>query len=405
MSALAALAQTGANIGTAAIQNEYNKAAAERQQKWTEKNMQQAFQNQLTLDRLATPLAVQGIRDAGLSVAAMNGPMKPSGVPAAPQGAVQAVPTIEPVSIAQTRLLNAQAEKQEIENARSSEEDDVVKDAWLKQMRQQIDIYRSMGLDEAADKLQAQYDGISDGSVKFNVGTLNANLRSIEAHTKSLESFTNEIRSLLSQIGVKRLLNTHPGIEADMVMQKLALDAAQSYYLSQSGNEAQARLQEIAAHTQNLYKEVDKMESEKKLTDVQARKIKNEDINSLLEDGDIGSAVRAGLVQGGLSFAHGAGQGAGLALGAKTAGLGGLAGSTPLVTRNMLGNAAKRAANPIAKAGIDRDTFEALSKRIGYDNALTLYNGYVADPYRSYGSYKGFNDWLTKNNNGHGWRK
>lgn len=409
-SALGAIANVVGGVAAGVGQSVMNQQAARQQQQYTRENMEQAQRNQLQLMRLATPMAAQGVRDAGGSIANMNGPMSPNSAGGAPAGAAVAPVDAANImkSMTENRLLNAQAEKQEIENNRLVEEDSVAKDAYLKQLKQQINLYRSSGLNEPADNLQAQYDGISDGSVKFNVGTFAANLKAIEAHSRSLESFTNEIRSLLSQVGTEKLLRTRPGIEADLTLQKLALDAAQAYYLNSSGAEAQQRLSEIEAHTKNLYQDINLKQSQGKLTDIQARQIKNQDINTLLEDGEIGAAVRAGLVSGGQSFVHGFGQGAGVVAAAKMGGLAGLAGSASggsLVTRNMLGTAAKRAANPIAKSGIDRDTFEALSKRIGYDKALTLYNGYVADPHRKYGSYKGFNDWLTKNNNGHGWRK
>ena len=140
------------SLGALAYQDELNQNAAKQQQRWTIENQQRAMEQQTALMRVATPLAVQGMRDAGINPQSMKQAASSPSTPSAPQGArVEPANVAESLAVGQmvanTRLTNAEAEGKEIENARENETDSTIKDAYLKKLAERIDYYNSKGMD------------------------------------------------------------------------------------------------------------------------------------------------------------------------------------------------------------------------------------------------------------------
>lgn len=371
------------SLGALAYQDELNQNAAKQQQRWTVENQQRAMEQQTALMRVSTPLAVQGMRDAGINPQAMKQAANVPSTPTAPQGAKP-----EPANVAQslavaqmianTRLTNAEAENKEIENSRENEADDVAKDAYLKQLAERIKIYNSKGIDTSG--LQAEYDKIAS-SPSLNLGTFKANLAAIEAETKTLESFTNKLDNLVKAAGLDKIINTHSAIEADLLESKLSLQLAQAHYFMTSSAESQARITEIQHRLVEIDEHVNKMKKEGRLTDAQADNITNSDVATLLDNGEFKKAITAELVTGANSFAKGAGQGLGAVAGLKMGGLSklGLGGAS-------VGSAMSRTAGS--------NVMDLLTKRVGKDQAQNIYKDFVASPYRKMKGLNDFESWL-----------
>lgn len=375
------------SLGALAYQDELNQNAAKQQQRWTVENQQRAMEQQSALMRVATPLAVQGMRDAGINPQSMKQAANVPSTPTAPQGAKP-----EPANVAEslavgqmianTRLLNAEAENKEIINSRENEADQVSKDAYLKQLMERIKIYDSKGIDTSG--LQAEYDRIADSS-SFNLGTFKANLQAMEMETKTLEAFTNKLDNLVKNAGLDKILNTHSAIEADLLESKLALQLAQSHYFMTSSAESQARIEEIGHKITEIDEHVTQMEKQGKLTDAQANNIINSDVATLLDNGEFKKAITAELVTGANSFAKGAGQGLGAVAGLKMGGLSKL---------GFAGSAMSRTAG----ADVTKRVMQVVESKIGRKNARKLYNVYKNDPNKR---DLNFGEWIKHMEEGH----
>lgn len=371
------------SLGALAYQDELNQNAAKQQQRWTIENQQRAMEQQTALMRVATPLAVQGMRDAGINPQSMKQAATAPSTPSAPQGAKP-----EPANVAQslavgqmvanTRLLNAEAESKEIQNSRENEADDVAKDAYLKQFGERIKILQSKGVD--VSELLEEYDKIASSS-NFNLGTFKANLAAIEAETKTLESFTNKLDNIIKSAGLDKLIDTHSAIEADLLESKLSLQLAQAHYYMSASAESQARIDEIQHRLVEIDEHVNKMRKEGRLTDAQADNITNSDVATLLNNGEFKKAITAELVTGANSFSKGAGQGFGAVVGLEMGGLSrfGLGGSS-------VGSVMSRAAGS--------NIMDLLTKRIGKEQAQSIYKDFVASPYRKMKGLNDFESWL-----------
>ena len=367
------------SLGALAYQDELNQNAAKQQQKWTIENQQRAMEQQTALMRVATPLAVQGMRDAGINPQSMKQAASSPSTPSAPQGArVEPANVAESLAVGQmvanTRLTNAEAEGKEIENARENETDSIIKDAYLKKLAERIDYYNSKGMDTSG--LEEDY-ARAQASETFNLGTIAANLSAIEAESRTLDQFTKVIENTLKNIGLDKLIDTHNTIEADLLESKYALQMAQASYYSSASAESQARIGEIDHRLNEIDEHVVQMQKEGKLTEAQANKIINSDVNTLLENGEVKKAVRAELVNGLDSFSHGAGQTFGLAAGLRMRGLSS-AGAGLSRLSSLSGSSAR----------------ELLTKRIGKGAADGIYKDFVASPYRKMKGLNDFESWL-----------
>ena len=371
------------SLGALAYQDELNQNAAKQQQKWTIENQQRAMEQQTALMRVATPLAVQGMRDAGINPQSMKQAVTAPSTPTAPQGAKP-----EPADVAQslavaqmianTRLTNAEAENKEIENARENEADDVSKEAYLKQFGERIKILESKGVDVSG--LRDEYDRIAS-SPKFNLGTFKANLSAIEAETKTLDSFINKLDNIVKSAGLDKIIDTHSYIEADLLESKLSLQLAQAHYYMSASAESQARVDEIGHKLLEIDEHVNQMQKQGRLTDAQANNIINSDVATLLDNGEFKKAITAELVTGANSFAKGAGQGLGAVAGLKMGGLSklGLGGAS-------IGSVMSRTAGS--------NIMELLTKRVGKQQAQNIYKDCVASPYRKMKGLNDFESWL-----------
>lgn len=367
------------SLGALAYQDELNQNAAKQQQRWTIENQQRAMEQQTALMRVATPLAVQGMRDAGINPQSMKQAVTAPSTPTAPQGAKP-----EPANVAQslavgqmvanTRLANAEAEGKEIQNDRERETDSTIKDAYLKKLAERIDYYNSKGIDTSG--LEEDY-ARAQASETFNLGTIAANLSAIEAESRTLDQFTKILENTLKNIGLDKLVDTHSTIEADLLESKYALQMAQAGYYNSASAEAQKNIEQIDHRLEEIDENVNKLKSEGKLSEAQANKIINSDVNTLLENGDVRKAVRAELVNGVDSFAHGAGQTFGLAAGLKMRGLSSVGAGVSRLS-GLAGSSAR----------------ELLTKRIGKDAADGIYKDFVASPYRKMKGLNDFESWL-----------
>lgn len=337
---LAGLATGGALMGAKTAYDSYQTDKAMRtQQKYFERNQQKAYENERELLRDSSPLQKSGLMAAGFSPSILAGvsPATPS-VPAAPMGEALAnkatslgdlasfamLENQTKVADAQADLLNAQTAQQQLETGILSEENEVVGEAVKANLEEQIQIYNSLGLDSS--KLEQDYDALVENGA--GIGTLNANIRALKLRTDSVNSFTNQLEKLLSQDvvmrqiqgGVAEDLAKMPETQRDLMKKEIALKLAERYYMTTSGDFNRENLKKVAVEMSKLESEIHLMTKQGRLTDAQANSISNADLNTLIDNGEIGKAIIAGSTTAVKEFSHGAGIGAGVAVGSRLGG-------------------------------------------------------------------------------------
>ena len=404
---LAALAGLGVAAGLkAGFDQSANREAMATQQKYFKENQEQAYQNQRNLIRDASALEKSGMLAAGFSPTALAGatPAIPS-VSSAPMG--DALPTKmstlaeiaslanvsnqTKVADAQSNLLNKQAEGQAIVNNREHEADLVFGDAYKSQLEEQIQIYEKLGLDSS--KLRADYDALSENGA--NLGTFQANLKAIELNAKSLDSFTHKLESIVNQAteankisnNVAKDIAAMPALERHLQEKMIALKAAERYYMLSAAavNDSQKslnqeNLRKIPIEISKLREEVTLAKKQGKLTDAEANRIINSDVNTMIEDGRYMDALRTESIVAVEKGVQGFSQGFGAAAGAFTVARGGaalggvtkLAGTAKAVKPviSSLERSLKGIRGLLQGKPAQLKKFEDMVKKLGAENAV-----------------------------------
>lgn len=404
---LAALAGLGIAAGIKyGLDQSANREAMATQQKYYKENQEQAYQNQRKLISDATPLAKTGMLEAGIAPSMMDGSPVPAGSSASASmgdalptkmstlaeiASLANVSNQTKVADAQSNLLNKQAEGQAIVNNREHEADLVFGDAYKSQLEDQIQIYEKLGLDSS--KLRADYDALSENGA--NLGTFQANLKAIELNAKSLDSFTHKLESIVNQAtesnkisnNVAKDIAAMPALERQFQERMIALKAAERYYMVSAAavNESQKalnqeNLKKIPVEISKLREEVTLAKKQGKLTDAEANRIINSDVNTMIEDGRYMDALRTESIVAGEKGVQGFAQGAGAAAGAFAAARGGaaLTGATKLAGTakvakpviSSLERSLKGIRGLLQGKPAQLKKFENMVKKLGAENAV-----------------------------------
>lgn len=307
---LAALAGIGAGVKFG-LDYFSSKEAMKTQQKYYQQNQKQQFENEKALIAQSPLLQKQGMIQAGFSPTALAGAsLGTPNAPSAPMG--EAVPAHSTtlsdiaglaslenqnkVAEAQSKLLSAQAEEQEIQNKRLTHEDDQFVNELKQQLQNQIQFYESQGLD--ASGLQQQYDNLVNNP-DFNLGDFWGSMRAIEVHNKSQDAFTHRVEELVRQQTELHKLNNNvasdvaqmPELARELQEKLIALKMQETYYMSSSGDLNKQKLENLAVDIKKVYAEIDNLVKDGKLKQAEADKIRNSDIATLLIDGEYGKAL------------------------------------------------------------------------------------------------------------------
>ena len=298
------LASLAGGVVNQAVDYSFQKALNAENQAYYRANQQRNFQLSMLAQRQAPSNMVQGYKMAGLSPAlASNGNFAPAGMSPAPLASshvnASGVNPVDAVlSAKQAHLLDAQAENveantesTEIQNTREHTADEQFVEAMKENLEDSIHIYNELGLDSSS--LQASYDAISSGEMKVNLGTFKANMQALELSSKSMDGYLQKLQNVTNQLievhkldnGVAKDIALMPKVERELEEKKIALTLAQTYYMTQSGDEAKANIKKIGEEIKKFNAEIDLMAKEGRLTDAKANQIRNQDVNTLIGDG------------------------------------------------------------------------------------------------------------------------
>lgn len=384
--------------------------AAERQQSNYEKNQasQQQFTREMAVD--STPLAVLGMRKAGLNPATMSAPMQAVSAPSVGHGA--AIPTDisslanlasleiqKEVADAQVDKLNAETQHQRIINMRENTADEDFNQAVIDKLKENRLLFQSLGYStEQIDKDIAKLE-----ENPTNLGTFVANMSAMESTTNSVITFVDKVAKMVElavkerQLFDKDLLDSMSKMESReslLVAKKIATEIAQRYYLTQSGNQAKENIENLKKMREEIDAQIANLGASSNHLNALANKVSNEDVNTLIANGELAKAVTAEMTGATESFFKGLGQGSGVIMGARLFGL------TPSnMTPTSLGKMAMPAQvgkTTLAKTGgkvadklskVDSKTYSDLVKYYGKENANRYLNGYLNSKYGSFNAY------------------
>ena len=388
----------------------FDNLAAEKQQSNYERNQssQQAFTRDMAVD--ATPLAVMGMRKAGLNPAVMSAPMQPVSAPSVSHGA--AIPTdITPLATlagleiqkeiadAQVDKLNAETQHQRIINIRENTADDDFNQALIDKLKDNKALFQSLGY--STEQIDKDIAKLEDSPT--NLGTFVANMSAIENTTNSVTSFVDKVTKMVElavksrQLFDKDLLDSMSKMESresTLVARKIGTEIAQKYYLTKSGDQAKENIENLKKERDKVDAEITNLGSSSKHLEALANKVSNEDVNTLISNGELGKALIAEGTKGAESFMHGVGQGTGFIAGAR------LMGFTPSnMTPTALGNMAMPAQvgkTALAKTSgkvadklskVDKKTYADLMRYYGERNARKYLNGYLNSNHKTFNAY------------------
>lgn len=387
---LAALAAAGGFGIASGLLNQHNsKEMASINQKYYKENQEQAYQNQRKLIRDASALEKSGMIAAGFSPTAMAGatPATPS-VPSVPMpsnshgsfdlaGAAQLanVESASNLNNAAAEKAKAEAESTNIQNTRAKRADRDYEEAVKKQLEDSIKIYDSLGLDSS--DLRREYDSLLENGA--NLGTYEANLKAIETSVGSAVAFTRKLETLLEQSkNAQMLLNRSfedygkiPRLERELLEKQIALKMAERYYMTTSGDMNVENIKKVAIEKSKLNEEITLMKKQGKLTDAQANQVRNSDVATLVDDGEIMKAITAEGVTATHAFSKGLGQGAGAVAALR---FGGTALSKSAKTATPISSTLERQIKGIEGYFSNNpkmlEMFHNLQKRLGSENAV-----------------------------------
>lgn len=384
--------------------------AAEKQQSNFEDNQrnQQQFTRRMAVD--STPLAALGMKKAGLNPATMSAPMQPVSAPSVSHGA--AIPTdVTPlvslanleiqreVAMAQVDNINAETQHQRIINEREITADEDFSQAIIDRLEENKRILSEAGLD--ASLLQSDIDRLKENPA--NLGTFAANMAAIESSSKTMEAFLNKLQDVVQILVQDKLIKNEDAInemskrdsrESVLLARKIGTELAQKYYLTAETSKAKEEIKNLDKERQKIDSEIDNLGSSSAHLRALANKVSNEDVNTLIANGEIKKALTAEGTKGVESFTHGLGQGAGLIGGARLFGL------TP---SNMTPTALGKMAFPeqvgktvLSKTGgkvadkltnVDKKVYGDLMRYYGERNARVWLNGYLKSNHKTFNAY------------------
>lgn len=398
---MSGLGELAGAVAGGILQNINNKEAQESQQRYTEKNMEKAFAQQLQLNRLATPMAVQGLRDAGLSPATMHGPAQPAASPSAPMGAARSPVDLAGIAqaAANVRFTNAEADKSEQEATRMRSEDRGGKIQLIDAMQARLKRFEQIyGVNSSQyQDLQAKLTSLEQSN-DFNIGDLRGASVGLQFDKQSTDKLVSDLDNMLQEIGRADILKHNPKYVSKAWTRKAALELAQYTLISQQTAESEAKEKEIDQNIERLQHEIKqidadivekgsrvalneivgtKTKAEEGLINQQKEHLKQNDPNFLWSDGEYGSALRS------LGFNNMGDliRAAALYKGAKGLKFGqGSVVETPKFTSTPRSNLSKLGgrkydvgASPFKANSSDHKTFKSLEARHGLNEAQSRY--------------------------------
>ena len=386
----------------------FDNLAAEKQQSNYEQNQasQQAFTRNMAVD--ATPLAVVGMRKAGLNPAVMSAPMQPVSAPSVSHGA--AIPTdITPLATlagleiqkeiadAQVDKLNAETQHQRIINIRENTADDDFNQALIDKLKDNKALFQSLGY--STEQIDKDIAKLEDSPT--NLGTFVANMSAIENTTNSVTSFVDKVTKMVElavksrQLFDKDLLDSMSKMESresTLVARKIGTEIAQKYYLTKSGDQAKENIENLKKERDKVDAEITNLGSSSKHLEALANKVSNEDVNTLISNGELGKALTAEGTSVANSFAKGFGQGSGALLAARLGGFspGNMSDLAKMampqaIGKTTLAKTGGKVADKLSK--VDKKTYSDLMRYYGERNARHYLNGYLNSNHKSFNAY------------------
>ena len=397
-------------LASVGIGKAFDYIAEERQQAKFEQNQQKQlnFSRQMAVD--ATPLAALGMKKAGLNPATMSAPMTPVSASAPSHGA--AIPTdVTPlVSLASLEIqrdianaeiskIEAETQHQNIINNRESTADDDFSQAVIERLEENKRILSEAGIDVSL--LQNDIDRLKE--TPANLGSFAANMAAIESSTKTMEGFLNKLQNVVQILVQSKLIKNEDAVnemskkdsrESVLLARKIGTEIAQKYYLTAETSKAKEEIKNLSKEREKIDSEIDNLGSSSAHLRALANKVSNEDVNTLIANGEIKKALTAEGTATLTSAAKGFGQGIGLVGGARLFGLN-PAGMTPTVLGKMampqvVGKTAlSKTSGKVAEklTNVDKKVYGDLMRYYGERNARHYLNGYLKSNYKSFNSY------------------
>ena len=383
-------------------------AATEKQQANYEQNQkaQQQFTRQMAVD--ATPLAALGMKKAGLNPATMSAPISPVSAPSVSHGA--AIPTdVTPlvslanleiqkeVAIAQIDNINAETQHQRIINNREIMADDDFSQAIVDRLEENKRILSEAGVDVSL--LQNDIDRLKENPV--NLGTFTANMAAIESSTKTMDAFLNKLQDVVQFLVQSKLIKNEGAIsemskkesrESVLLARKIGTELAQKYYLAAETAKAKEEINNLHKEQQKIDAEIDNLGSSSAHLRALANKVSNEDVNTLIANGEIGKALTAEGTTALNSAAKGFGQGLGAVAALRLGGVKGLSASSlgkmampQAAGKTTLAKTSGKVADKLSN--VDKKVYGDLMRYYGERNARSYLNGYLKSNYKTFNSY------------------
>lgn len=387
--------------------------ATEKQQSNYEQNQksQQQFTRQMAVD--STPLAALGMRKAGLNPATMSAPLSPVSAPSVSHGAAiptDVTPLVQLASLeiqkeqayAEIDKINAETQHQRIINTRELTADEDYSQAIIDRLEENKKMFESIGYDVSG--LQADIDRLKENPA--NLGTFTANMAAIESSSKTMSAFVDKLSNLVRFLVDNKLIKNDEALsemskkdsrESVLLARKIGTEIAQKYYLTAETEKSKEQINNLKKEQQKIDAEIDNLGSSSAHLRALANKVANEDVNTLISNGEFKKAFTAEMVRGGESFLKGFGQGTGLVAGARAFGLN-PAGMTPTALSKLplpqtvgstgLQKVAKTSGKVADKlSNVDKKVYSDLVQYYGKKNANHYLNGYLKSNYKSFNSY------------------
>ena len=274
--------------------------------------------------------------------------------------------------------------------------DDDFSQAILDRLEENKKILMDAGFD--ASLLQSDIDRLRENPA--NLGTFTANMAAIESSSKTVEGFLNKLQNVVQILVQKKLIKNEDAInemskrdsrESVLLARKIGTEIAQKYYLTAETSKAKEEIQNLEKERQKIDAEIDNLGSSSAHLRALANKVSNEDVNTLIANGEIAKAVTAEMTGATESFFKGLGQGSGAVVAAR---LGGFTpkGVTSLGKMAMPESVGKTV---LAKTGkvadklsnVDKKVYGDLMRYYGERNARHWLNGYLRSNYKTFNSY------------------
>lgn len=421
MSVLAGLAAGAVAAGANYLSENY---FTNKQVKNQTKLMQIGQQMALDNERLAPAARAEGLKAAGINPAVMAGQSftpasQPSGSAAKGDGRIadaslaSALLDVE-LKKAEVKNIEADTTAKTITNTREATADTDYNAAVIQRLKETKSMYDAYGVDSS--EIKNNIDRLIANPT--NLGNFTANMKAIEATTQSVEGFTARLKSLVEMAVADRQLQKSSGaVEAianmpeaqyNLAVNKAAAELEQSYYLAQGTKESEQRVLNLQKEIKKMTAEITQLEKQGELTEAQANQIRNNDVSTLIINGELGKAAIAEGVTGGNAFVHGLGQGAGFGAAAALTGGKAAIGAAPVAARGAVASAtrgaATKATTPLSSVGKaynsgsspfkfgtpSHNVYKALEARWGVEQARSYYADYLKDKTRG---KKSFNAW------------